>query len=46
MLAVAGKTAGPNGLIFWREPSGALGVTKAEKSIFFQNSTGNAGHFS
>ena len=31
MLAIAGKTAGPNGLTFWREPMSARGVTKAKK---------------
>ena len=29
MLPIAGKTAGPDGLKFLREPMGAPGVTKA-----------------
>ena len=42
MLAIAGKTAGPNGLTFWREPMSARGVTKAKipkniNQIFFNS---------
>ena len=33
MLAIADKTGGPNGLIFFRDFSSTSGVTKA--SIFF-----------
>ena len=36
MLAIADKTGGPNGLIFFRDFSSTSGVTKA--SIFFHNS--------
>ena len=35
MLAMAGQTAGKNGLIFFREPMGNRGVTKAKKIQYF-----------
>ena len=49
MLAIAGKTGGPNGLNFFRDFSSTSGVTKASIFFtirFFKNSAGNAGHSS
>ena len=51
MLAMAGQTAGPNGLKVFMETHGCLGSKKNSKSTFYKNSilkffTGNAGHFS
>ena len=50
MLAMAGQTAGPNGLKVFKETHGCLGskkiLNRLLKKILFKKFTGNAGHFS